>query len=66
MPLKEATLQRQLEVAQKERAAIESQFEGLEPKKQPMWRKANATVENIELRLSKAKSRSANTSEDDS
>ena len=63
MPLKEATLQRQLEVAQQERAAIESQLEEKEPKKQPKWRKANAAVKSIELRLAKAQSRSISTAD---
>ncbi len=66
MPLKVETLERQLEAAQKERAAIEAQFEGKEPKKQPKWRSANAAVESIEHRLSKAQSRSASTEDSSS
>lgn len=58
MPLKELTLQRQLEVAQLERNALEAQFEGLVPKKQPKWRQANALVKSLEIRLEKAQGRS--------
>ena len=59
MPLKAETLQRQLEVAQKERSAVESKLDGQEPKTQPMWRRANAKVASLEKRLEKAQSRSS-------
>lgn len=63
MPLKETTLQRQLEVAQQERSTIEEAFAGKELKKQPKWRQANAAVVSLEGRLAKAQSRSASTVE---
>lgn len=59
MPLKQDTLQRQLEVAQADRAAIEAEFAGKELKKQPKWRRANALVNSLTERLQSAQSRSA-------
>ena len=58
MPLKEETLVRQLNIAETERSNLEKHFEGSEPKKQPMWRQANAKVSSLEKRLEKARSRS--------
>lgn len=52
MPLKEQAIQQQLERAQAERSAVEGQLpEGSTPKKDPMWRKANARVQQLESRL---------------
>lgn len=66
MPLKEETLVRQLEVAELERSTLEKQFADAEPKKQPLWRQANARVNSIEKRLEKARSRSVSTENDES
>lgn len=52
MPLKETTLQNQLERAQAALSRVESVLGDQVPKKNPDWRKANSRVNQIQGRLS--------------
>jgi hypothetical protein len=57
MPLKDSTLQQQLERAKTRLGEVEKELDkGAVPKKNVLWRQANARVRQIEERL---KSRSA-------
>ncbi|SFI23361.1 hypothetical protein [Planctomicrobium piriforme] len=51
MPLKQDALQLQLDRAKTALGDIEKSLDGKIPKKQAMWRKANARVRQIEDRL---------------
>lgn len=51
MPLKEETLQQQLERAQSELQLAEKSLEGAALRRQPKWRQANSRVRQIQRRL---------------
>jgi hypothetical protein len=51
MSLKDHTLQKQLERAKSHLSEVEQGLSGAIPKKQALWRRANARVQQIEGRL---------------
>ncbi len=55
MPLKDETLQLQLTRAQSQLSAVEKNLEGIEGRRSPQWRHANARVKQIESRLNACK-----------
>ncbi len=51
MPKSAALIKRQLELAKVKLAAVESNLNGMVPKKNPNWREANSHCKQLERRL---------------